>query len=45
MEVLMKQLILAAIAILALGAGTASAQSLSHGVPPHTNHQSQASGN
>lgn len=29
----MKKLILAAIAVLSLGAGVASAQSLSHGVP------------
>jgi hypothetical protein len=45
MEVLMKRLISAAIAILAIGAGAVVAQPLSHGAPPTANHQAQASGN
>jgi hypothetical protein len=39
----MQQFILAAIAVLSLGAGTAFAQSYSHAMPP-TNHGTVASG-
>jgi hypothetical protein len=41
----MKQLILAAIAVLTLGAGSAFAQSYYHPQPPATTHQTAVNGN
>jgi hypothetical protein len=39
MEVLMKQLLLAAVAVLGLGVGSAMAQSFAHEAPPVQQHQ------
>jgi hypothetical protein len=44
MEDMMKRVILAALAVLSLGAGSAVAQSLSHGAAP-SHHQSSVNGN